>query len=36
MITPNHSFKTCGGPEAYTSNTIFKKCDAREGRNAKS
>ena len=23
--TTNHSFKTCGGPEAITSTTIFKK-----------
>ena len=22
----NHSFKTCGGPEAFTSTTFIKKC----------
>ena len=26
LAYPNHSFMTCGGPEASTSATIFKKC----------
>ena len=25
LLTPNHSLRTCGGPEAFTSTTIFKK-----------
>ena len=26
LLTPNHSFRTCGGPEAVTSATTTKKC----------
>ena len=26
MLTPSYGFKTCGGPEAFTSATIFRKC----------
>ena len=29
LLTPNHSYKTCGGPEAFTSTTILKKCGAK-------
>ena len=25
----NHSFETCGGPEAITSTTMFKKCGVK-------
>ena len=25
LLTVNHSFMTCGGPEAFTSTTIFEK-----------
>ena len=25
-VNPNHSFMTCGGPKAFTSTTIVKKC----------
>ena len=30
LPTPNHSSKICGGTEAFTSNTIFKKCGAND------
>ena len=30
LLTPNNSFKTCGGPEAFTSTTIFKKCGGKK------
>ena len=36
FLTHNHSFRTCGGPEAFISTTDFKKCVgklAQEGRN---
>ena len=39
LLTPNHSLKTCGGHEAFTSTTILKKCAekiAQDGRNATS
>ena len=26
LLSPNHSHSTCGGPEDFTSTTIFKKC----------
>ena len=26
LLTTNHSFKTCDGPEAFTSTTDFMKC----------
>ena len=29
MLTPNHTFSTFGGPEAFTSTTIFEKCGAK-------
>ena len=29
LLTPNHSFMTCGGPEAFTSTTIFMKCGGK-------
>ena len=37
LLTPNSSFMKCGGPEAFTSSTIFSTCgkeSALEGRNA--
>ena len=37
MVTPNHSVKKCGVPEALTSAVIFKKCGVKSslnGRNA--
>ena len=39
MAYPHHSVKICGGPEAFTSTTIFMKYGgkvARDGRNASS
>ena len=29
LAYPNQSSKTCGGPEAFTSTTIFKKCGGK-------
>ena len=29
LLTPNHSFKTCGGPEVLTSTIIFRKCGVK-------
>ena len=29
LFTPNHRFMTCGGPKAFTSTTIFKKCGVK-------
>ena len=29
LAYPNYSLKTCGGPEAFTSATIFKKCGGK-------
>ena len=29
LAYPNHKFKTCGGPEAFTSTTVFDKCGGR-------
>ena len=39
LAYPHHSFKTCGGPKAFTSTTMLKKCGgklARDGRSATS
>ena len=40
LACPNHSLEICGGPEAFTSTTIFKKYGvkklARDGRNVTS
>ena len=39
LLTSSHCSKTCGGPEAFTYSTIFKKCvviSCSEGRNATS
>ena len=39
LLTPNHGYKTCGCPEAFTSTTICKKCGVKlalEGRNTTS
>ena len=35
LPTPNHTLRTCSGPEAFTSTSIFEKCGvklAQEGR----
>ena len=29
LAYPNHCFRACGGPEAFTSTTIFKKCGVK-------
>ena len=29
LLTNNLSFGTCGGPEVFTSTTIFKKCGGK-------
>ena len=29
LLTPNHTFKICGDPYAFTSTTIFEKCGVR-------
>ena len=29
MAYPNHSFRTCSGPEAFASTTIFGKCNGK-------
>ena len=29
LAYPHHSFKKCGGPEAFTSTIIFEKCGAK-------
>ena len=29
LLTLNHSSKTCGGPKAFTSSTILKKCGGK-------
>ena len=29
LANPNHNFRTCGGPEALTSPTLFKKCGGK-------
>ena len=29
LAYPNYSFNTCGGPEVFTSNTIFEKCGGK-------
>ena len=29
MLTPKHSYKMCGGPEAFISTTICKKCGGK-------
>ena len=29
LLTPRHNPKTCSGPEAFSSTTIFKKCGGK-------
>ena len=29
LLTPNHSFRTCGGPEAFGSTECFEKCGGK-------
>ena len=39
LFTTNHSYIACGGPEVFTSTTVFNKCDvelALKGGNARS
>ena len=30
LLTLNHIFKNCGGPEVLTSTTIYKKCGVKK------
>ena len=32
LAYPNHGFKTCGGPEAFTSTKIFKRSEKTSSR----